>query len=99
MQVLHALNDRVIVEPLNEGSEEKKGSLYVVKLEEKLPSFARIYDVGPSAGLGLSNDLRSLRTGDTVVVPKYAGQQVELDDGTKLVILGATEILARVEEK
>lgn len=98
MQMLHALNDRVIVEP--EAEEEKKGSLYIARVgnDQTLPAFAKVYDIGPQASVRDNTGL-AIRVGDRVAIPKYAGQRVELDDGTKLVVVAATEILALSVER
>jgi len=85
---VHPLDDRVLVEPLDE--EEKVGTIVIPDTAKEKPIFGRIVAVGTDKELqGL------LKPGDKVVFGKFAGEELRLE-GKKHLLLSRSDLLAKV---
>ncbi len=90
------LGDRVLLQRIEE-SEEIKGGIIIPDTAKEKPQEAKVIALGTG---GLDKDGKKLpfnvKVGDKVLVGKYAGQEVKLDDVTYL-LLSESEILAVIE--
>lgn len=72
--------DRVLVEPLEEG-EVKKGGIIIPDTAKEKPQEGKVVAVGPGR---LDDDGKriaiDLKVGDRVLMPKYGGTEVKVDD-------------------
>jgi chaperonin GroES len=89
---IRPLGNRVVAQHL-EQKETLKGGLV---LPEKKPETAKVVAVGPGA---LNKEGKNLpmpvQVGDTILMDKYAGQEITLDD-EQFVIVKADDIIAIV---
>jgi chaperonin GroES len=93
---LKPLNDRVIVQPL-EQEEMTAAGIYVPETAKEKPQEGTVLAVGP--GRLLDNGERApmeVKTGDRVLFAKYAGTEFKNGD-KRYLILGEKDILAVFE--
>ena len=86
---LKPLGTRVIVERLEE--EEKIGGIILPDSAKKKQETAKVIAVGSG------KDMPDIKEGDTVLMDKYAGQDVTVD-GKEFTILRADDVIAVIEE-
>jgi len=95
---LRPLNDRVIVQPLEQEEVTASGIVLPETAKEK-PQKGQVLAVGPGS---LNEDgTRSpmdVAVDDVVIFAKYAGTEFKLDGDNKVLILRQSDILAIVEE-
>jgi len=94
---LKPLADRVIVEPMEEEEVTPSGIVLPETAKEK-PQKGTLIAVGPGRrdeqGKVIPMDVK---VGDVVLYAKYAGTEVKLDGGRKVLVLRESDILAIVE--
>ena len=88
--------DRVLVEPLEEG-EVKKGGIIIPDTAKEKPQEGKVIAVGP----GKRDDDGKLipielKKGDIVMLPKYGGTEVKIDD-KEYQIVREDDIMAILE--
>jgi len=93
---IRPLGDRVLVEPIDEG-EVKKGGIIIPDTAKDKPQEGTIIAVGP----GKLDDTGKLvpmnvKKGDRVLMPKYGGTEVKIDD-KKYQIIREDDILGVIE--
>ena len=89
------LADRVVIK-LVEEEETSKGGLILTGSAKEKPQVAEVIAVGPG-GIVDGNEVKMVvKAGDKVVVAKYAGTEVKLDD-VDYSIVRQSDILAIVE--
>ena len=91
------LNDRVIVEPL-EQEEMTAAGIYVPETAKEKPQEGTVLAVGP--GRLLDSGGRApidVHEGDRVLFAKYAGTEFKMNGDKRYLILGEKDILAIVE--
>lgn len=91
------LNDRVIVEPL-EQEEMTAAGIYVPETAKEKPQEGTVLAVGP--GRLLDNGDRApmeVHVGDRVLFARYAGTEFKVTADKRYLILGERDILAIVE--
>lgn len=91
------LNDRVIVEPL-EQEEMTAAGIYVPETAKEKPQEGTVLAVGP--GRLLDNGDRApmeVHEGDRVLFARYAGTEFKVNADRRYLILGEKDILAIVE--
>ncbi len=86
---LKPLGTRVIVQRLEE--EEHLGGIILPDSAKKKQETAKVIAVGSG------KDMPDVKTGDTVLMDKYAGQDVTVDD-QEFTILRADDVIAVIEE-
>ncbi|MCP5508916.1 MAG: co-chaperone GroES [Chlamydiales bacterium] len=86
---LKPLGARVIVQRLEE--EEKIGGIILPDSAKKKPETAKVIAVGTG------KDMPDVKVGDTVLMDKYAGQDVTVND-QEFTILRADDVIAVIEE-
>lgn len=85
------LDDRLLVEPVEEESKTSSG-LYIPDTAKEKPRMGKVVAVGTD------EDLQSkVKEGDKVLFAKYGGEDVEMN-GSTLKIIQRSDILAVVEE-
>ena len=93
---LKPLADRVIVEPMEEEEVTASGIILPETAKEK-PQKGTLVAVGPGRrdeqGKVIPMDVK---VGDVVLYAKYAGTEVKLDGGRKVLVLRESDILAIV---
>ena len=89
---IQPLGDRVLVEPMKE-SEEVKGGIIIPDTAKEKPQQGKVIAIGT----GKLNDKGekiafNVKVGDMVLMPKYGGTEVKLDD-KKYQIMREEDIL------
>ena len=89
---IQPLSDRVLVEPLKE-SEEMKGGIIIPDTAKEKPQQGKVIAIG--TGKLDDNGKKipfNVKVGDMVLMPKYGGTEVKLDD-KKYQIMREEDIL------
>ena len=92
---LTPLADRVILKML-EAEETTKGGIILTASAKEKPSVAEVISVGPGGNVDGKDVVMTVKPGDKVVVAKYAGTEVKVED-VEYSIVRQSEILAIVE--
>ncbi len=89
--MLKPLQDRVVIKMMESEETTKSGIILSASSKEK-PQIAEVLEVGP----GLKQDGKivplEVKTGDKVVVSKYSGTEVNIDD-KKYLVMNQSDIL------
>lgn len=96
MQIV-PLGDRVLVKPLEEGTDQAKGKILIPDTAKEKPQEAKVIAVG--SGKTLENGkvvAPEVKAGDIIIFGKYSGSEVKVDDKEYLII-DADDILAIVK--
>lgn len=94
---LKPLGNRVLVQRL-EAQETLKGGIILPDSAKKKQESARIMAVGPGKKLEDGKVIpMPVKVGDIVLMDKYSGQEVTIDD-EEYMILKADDIIAIIEE-
>jgi len=92
---LRPLNDRIVVEPL-EQEEQTSSGLYLPETAKEKPQQGKVVAAGPGArddaGKLIAMDVAE---GDVVLFAKYAGTEVKMD-GKKYLIMKENDVLGVV---
>jgi chaperonin GroES len=92
---LRPLNDRIVVEPLEQEDQTTSG-LYLPETAKEKPQQGRVIAAGPGArddaGKRIAMDVSE---GDVVLFAKYAGTEVKMD-GKKYLIMKENDVLGVV---
>jgi len=90
------LRDRVLVEPAEQG-EEKKGGIIIPDAAKEKPQEGKVIAVGPGKR---DKDGKlvpmEVKKGDKVLMPKYGGSDVKIDD-KEYKIISEEDIVAIIE--
>ncbi len=93
---VHPLEDRVLVKPIEQDSMTASG-IYLPESAKEKPIHGRVVAVGPGKRLDNGQSAQmSVKKGDTVVYPTYAGSEIEIKN-EKHLILRETELLGVIE--
>ncbi len=87
--------DRVVLKMMAAEETTKSGILLASTAKEK-PSVAEVVSVGPGGMVDGCEVKMTLKTGDRVIIEKYAGSNVTVD-GEDFVIVREKDVLAIVE--
>lgn len=91
------LGSRVLLRRL-EQEEKMKGGIYIPDTAKKKQEQAEVIAVGPGKNDKNGNLIpMPVKVGDTVLMEKYSGQEVTLDD-EEFVIVRAEDLIAVVEK-
>ena len=92
------LSDKVVIFPQEEG-EQMYGNIIVPDAGNEKPEIGTVLAVGPGRvstnGVLIENKLRK---GQTVMVPKFGAQKVEIENET-YIIAGESDILGIIKNK
>jgi chaperonin GroES len=96
MAKISPLDDRVVVQPL-EQDEKTAGGIFLPQTAKEKPQQGKIVAVGPGKVLD-SGERASMnvKKGDIVLFAKYSGTEVEVD-GKEVLIMRESDLLAVVE--
>lgn len=89
------MSDRILIRP-TEQEETTQSGIVLPDTAKERPQEGEVVAVGP--GRYLSNGKRlemELKAGDKVIFSKYAGTEIEADDG-ELLLLGSNDILSKI---
>ena len=89
------LADRVVIKMVEAEETTKSGIILAGSAKEK-PQVAEIVSVGPGGVVDCKEITMHVKTGDRVLISKYAGTEVKVD-GVEYTILRQDDILAIVE--
>lgn len=89
------LCDRVVVKMVETEAVTKSGIIMPGSAKEK-PQVAEVIAVGPGGVVDGKEVKMELTVGDRVILSKYAGTEVKLDD-QELIIMRQADILAKVD--
>ena len=93
------LHDRIIVERLEDESEQTIGGIIIPDSAKEKPQQGKVI----AAGQGKKNDdgtrlSLDVKEGDKILFGKYSGQEIKMD-GEELLIMREDEVLAVIEGK
>lgn len=89
------LQDRVLIEPLEE-KEEKIGSIIIPDTAKEKPQEGKVVAVGPGRQENGKVIPLQVKVGDRVLYGKYAGTEIK-KDGKEYLIVRESDILAIIE--
>ncbi len=89
------LGDRVVTK-MAEAEETTQSGIILAGSAKEKPQFAEVIAVGPGGMVDGKEVKMELKTGDKVIMSKYAGTEVKLD-GEEYVIISQKDVLAVVE--
>ena len=92
---LKPLSDRVVVKML-EAEETTKGGIILAPAAKEKPSIAEVISVGPGGMVDGNNVTMAVKVGDKVIIDKFAGSKVTLED-VEYIVVRQSDILAIVE--
>lgn len=93
MAKIKPLDDRVVIEPLEE-ADKTAGGIFLPETAKEKPQQGKVVAMGPGKMLdtGKTADM-SVKKGDVVIFAKYSGTEVEVD-GKELIIMRESDLLA-----
>lgn len=89
------LADRVVIK-MTEAEETTKSGLILASASKEKPQIAEVVAVGPGGVVDGKEIKMELKVGDKVLLSKYAGTEVKVDD-VEYTILRQSDVLAIVE--
>ncbi len=89
------LADRVVIK-MTEAEETTKGGIILAAASKEKPQIAEVVAVGPGGVVDGEKVDMYLKVGDKVLLSKYAGTEVKVDD-VEYTILRQSDVLAIVE--
>jgi chaperonin GroES len=93
---LRPLGDKVVLKFL-EAEEKTKGGIILASSAQEKPQVAEIIAVGPGGVVDGKDIKMELKVGDKVILNKYAGTEVKLDE-EKYTVCRQSDVLAVVED-
>ena len=93
--MIKPLADRVVIK-MTEAEETTKGGIILAAASKEKPQIAEVVAVGPGGVVDGEKVDMYLKVGDKVLLSKYAGTEVKVDD-VEYTILRQSEVLAIVE--
>ncbi|MEN3037587.1 MAG: co-chaperone GroES [Candidatus Kryptonium sp.] len=86
------LDDRVLVEPLEEAESRTKSGIIIPDTAKEKPR------IGIVIAVGTDEDLQSkVKEGDKILFAKYGGEEIEMN-GKEYRIISRSDILAVIED-
>lgn len=82
---IRPLGNRVLVEP-KEVKEEIKGGIYIPDTAKEKPMEGKIIAIGKKRDDDGKEIPFDVKVGDTVLMPKYGGTEVKIDDKTYQIV-------------
>ena len=92
---LKPLADRVVLKQV-EAEEKTKGGIILTGAAKEKPSIAEVISVGPGGMVDGNNVTMAVKVGDKVIIDKFAGTKVTLED-VEYIVVRQGDILAIVE--
>ena len=96
--VLKPLGNRVVAQRLEE-EETFKGNIIIPDTAKKKQEMAKVIAIGEGKKTDSGNLIPvPVKVGDVILMDKYAGQEMTIDD-EEYIIIRSDDIIATVEEK
>lgn len=92
---IHPLEDRVVIMP-SEEAEQMRGGLYIPDTAKEKPTQGEVIAVGPGRVEKGARQPMDLKVGDKVIYGKYSGTPFTLDGGDEVIIIKASDVLAKI---
>jgi chaperonin GroES len=92
---IHPLEDRVVILPDDETA-AMRGGLYIPDTAKEKPTQGEVVAVGPGRFEKAERIKMELAPGDRVIYGKYSGTPFNLEDGTEVIIIKASDVLAKI---
>jgi chaperonin GroES len=92
---IHPLEDRVVIMPDDETA-TMRGGLYIPDTAKEKPTQGEVIAAGPGRIEKGERVKMELATGDRVIYGKYSGTPFNLEDGTEVIIIKASDVLAKI---
>ena len=92
---IRPLGDRVLVEPVEE--EQKVGAIYIPDAAKEKPIKGKVLAIGKKYDKDHNDVPFDVKVGDTVLLPKYGGTEVKIDD-KKLQLVREEDLLGVLEK-
>lgn len=92
---LHPLEDRVVIHPDDETA-SMRGGLYIPDTAKEKPTQGEVVAVGPGRMEKGQRVAMDLAVGDRVIYGKYSGTPFNTEDGTEVIIIKASDVLAKI---
>ena len=97
MAKIEPLDDRVVVEPLEQDT-KTPGGIFLPETAKEKPQQGKIVATGPGKLLDSGERAKlNVKKGDVVIFAKYSGTEVEVD-GKELMIMRESDLLGVVEK-
>jgi len=94
---IRPLGDRVLVEPLDDAAEVKKGGIIIPDSAKEKPQEGKVISIGTGKLDDNGKKIAfNVKPGDKVLMPKYGGTEVKIDNKT-YQIMREEDILAVIE--
>ncbi|HEX9893101.1 MAG TPA: co-chaperone GroES [Gemmatimonadales bacterium] len=92
---IHPLEDRVVIMP-DEETATMRGGLYIPDTAKEKPTQGEVLAAGPGRIEKGERIKMELAVGDRVIYGKYSGTPFNLEDGTEVIIIKASDVLAKI---
>jgi chaperonin GroES len=92
---IQPLEDRVVILPDDETS-NMRGGLYIPDTAKEKPTQGEVIAAGPGRIEKGERVKMDLTAGDRVIYGKYSGTPFQLEDGTEVIIIKASDVLAKL---
>ena len=92
---IHPLEDRVVILPDDETA-SMRGGLYIPDTAKEKPTQGEVIAAGPGRIEKGARVKMDLAAGDRVIYGKYSGTPFQLEDGTEVIIIKASDVLAKL---
>jgi chaperonin GroES len=92
---IQPLEDRVVILPDDETA-TMRGGLYIPDTAKEKPTQGEVVAVGPGRIEKGERIKMELSAGDRVIYGKYSGTPFNLEDGTEVIIIKASDVLAKI---
>lgn len=94
---IRPLDDRVVIEPVEE-DEKTTGGIFLPDTAKEKPQKGRVVAAGPGKVLDSGETApMSVAAGDIVLFAKYGGTEVQVD-GKDLLIMRQSDLLAKIQD-
>jgi chaperonin GroES len=92
---IQPLEDRVVILP-DEETSSMRGGLYIPDTAKEKPTQGEVIAAGPGRIEKGERVKMDLAAGDRVIYGKYSGTPFQLEDGTEVIIIKASDVLAKI---
>ena len=92
---IQPLEDRVVIMPSDE-AETMRGGLYIPDTAKEKPTQGEVVAVGPGRMEKGQRVAMDLAVGDRVIYGKYSGTPFSAEDGSEVIIIKASDVLAKI---
>ena len=94
---LEPLEDRIVVRPLDEGTQKTAGGIIIPDTAKEKPQEGEVVAVGPGRFEDGTRVPVDVKVGDRVIYSKYGGTEVKVE-GEEYLVLSARDVLAKTSK-